>query len=107
MYFFSYMVWLVSSFCAPKIIVEPTQKGGFTKMLEVVVQNYLFLIFRIFFKNKNQDIRMPFVKLYWKNDLVHFMLSSHFILSPKAKASKGWPFFSNQGTLTRLLDFNF
>jgi hypothetical protein len=48
---------------------------------------------------------MPYLELYLKNDLVHFMVSSHFILSPKAKAFKSWPFFSKQGTLTRLLEF--
>jgi hypothetical protein len=32
-------------------------------------------------------------------DVAHAMVSCHFILSPKAEASKWWPFFSNQGTL--------
>jgi hypothetical protein len=46
-----------------------------------------------------------YLELHQKNDLVHFTVSSHFILCPKAEVSKSQPFFSKGGTLTRLLGF--
>jgi hypothetical protein len=46
-----------------------------------------------------------FVIFILKIGLAHSMISSHFILPPKAEGSKGQLFFPQRGTFTRLLGF--
>jgi hypothetical protein len=64
----------------------------FTKMREVVVQNCLLCDLKNIFQESLLRYELPYLKLYWINDLVHFMFSSHFIASPKVGASKAFLF---------------
>jgi hypothetical protein len=107
--FFLHNMNIFKFLCPPEWSLSPFKNVTFTKWCKIAkntLKIYLFYKNYNIFQEQDSKYELPYVLLYWKNDLVYFTISSHFTLSTKAKASKVQLFFSKWRILTRLLDFS-
>jgi hypothetical protein len=71
---------LVSS----RVVVKHTQKGDFYKNTRICGKKCLFIYLKNVFQGQGSRYKLPYLEIYLKIDLVHFMVSSYYILYLKA-----------------------